>query len=179
MRLLAFGLAGIAAIAAAGVAAQVASSLPAMMAGVYKIRFQNGTVDGEKYTSENILEVVPVGAASAYFRLHLEFFNGHECALSGVADAAGRDLVYHGPPDVDGHPCALTLRHGADGVRLFEAENGACRAQSCGARGGYGYAPQAAPDFPITGRRAIRYLPRLLASTEYQEAIKEHAARPR
>ena len=180
MRGLAFGLVGVALIAGVGVAAQTAMSLPALMAGVYKVRFPNGDVSGDKYTSENILEIVPVGKSAAYFRLHMEFYNGHECALSGVADAAGaRDLVYHGPVDVDGHPCTLTLRHGADGVRLFENENGACRAQSCGMRGGYGYSPQPTPDFPVAGRRTIRYLPRLLASTEYKEALKEHAAPPR
>lgn len=156
-----------------------AGGLPALMAGVYKTKFKNALVGGETYVSENVLEIVPVRGRAAYFRIHLEFYNGHECAISGIAEAGVDTLVYLGPDDVDNHPCVLSLRRARDGVHLYEGENGACRAQTCGARGGYGFKPDGAADFPLTSRRTIRYLPRLMASDEYVKAVKEFAARPR
>jgi len=155
-----------------------AGGLPRLMAGVYKTRFNNALIGGETYASENILEIVPVRAAAAYFRIHLEFYNGHECAISGVAKVNGDTLVYRGPDDIDNHPCVLSLRRARDGVHIYEGENGACRNQTCGARGGYGFKPDGAADFPVTSRRPIRYLPRLLASDEYLKAVKEYAGRP-
>jgi hypothetical protein len=156
-----------------------ASGLPALMAGVHKTKFKNALVGGETYVSENILEIVPVRGRAAYFRIHLEFYNGHECAISGVAEANVGALIYRGPDDVDNHPCVLSLRRARDGVHIYEGENGACRSQTCGARGGYGFKPDGAADFPLTSRRPIGYLPRLLASDEYVKAVKEYAAGPR
>lgn len=150
-------------------------SLPALMAGVYKTKFENALVGGEPYLSENILEIVPTRGRAAYFRIHLEFYNGHECAISGIADARGDTLIYRGPDDVDGQPCILSLRRARDGVHIYEGENGACRNQTCGARGGYGFTPNGAADFAAATRRPIRYLPRLLASDEYATAIKAYA----
>ena len=155
------------------------TDLPDKMAGVYKSHFQNGLVSGESYTSENILEIVPYKAGAAYFRIHLEFFNGHECAMSGIAEARVDRLVYVGPKDDDGAPCTLTIRHAANGVHIYENENGACRNQTCGERGGYGYKPNGPADFKPADRRPIRYLPRLLASREYADAAKEYEARGR
>jgi hypothetical protein len=155
-------------------AAVAVASLPQTLAGVYKHRFANGDVAGDKYTSENILEIVPVAADAAYFRLHTEFFNGHECGISGVARQEGQSLVYAGPNDYQGKPCRLTLASGAKGIRIFEDENGACRNQTCGARGGYGYGAGGDPDFTFAQRRTIRYMPRLLASAEYKAAVAEY-----
>ena len=162
-------------VALAAVAA--APGLPAELAGVYKHRFANSDMQGDHFTSEDILEIVPVTADAAYVRLHLEFYNGHECAISGIARQAGQSLVYDGPADADGKPCRLTLASRGDGIHIFEGENGACRAQTCGMRGGYGYKADGPPDFTSGQRRAIRYLPRLVASTEYQSALAEYRAR--
>jgi len=150
------------------IAAQAAppSSLPAQMAGVYKTKFKNALVDGESYVSENILEIVPYQNDAAYFRIHLEFYNGHECAISGIAKAKVDKLVFQGPADATGEPCILNLRRAADGIHIYEGENGACRAQTCGMRGGYGYKPDGTADFSLASRRPIRYLPRLLASQD-------------
>src|SRR5258708_32021584 len=87
-----------------------AGNLPTLMAGVYKTKFKNALVGGETYVSENVLEIVPVRGRAAYFRIHLEFYNGHECAISGIAESSIDTLVYRGPDDVDNHPCVLTLR---------------------------------------------------------------------
>jgi hypothetical protein len=45
------------------------------VAGVYKEQFQNAFVNGEKYPSEDVLEVVPVDDHAAYVRMDLEFAN--------------------------------------------------------------------------------------------------------
>ena len=153
----------------------IGAGVPTLMAGVYKTHFKNGLVDGETYISKNILEIVPYSPRAAYFRIHLEFYNGHECAISGIAEATADALVYHGERDYTGAPCILTLRRGQDGIHISEAENGACRNQTCGARGGYGYKTDGAADFPLASRREIRYLPRLLKSDQYLEAVKAHA----
>ncbi len=152
----------------------VAGSLPNLMAGVYKTRFKNGLIDGETYVSENVLEIVPYRDGAAYFRIHLEFYNGHECAISGIADAVADALVYRGPSDYAGAPCVLTLRRERDGIHISEGENGACRNQTCGARGGYGFKTDGSADFTVASRREIRYLPRLLSSDQYVEAVKAY-----
>ena len=133
-------------------------------------------MQGDHFTSEDILEIVPVSADTAYVRLHLDFYNGHVCDISGVARQAGESLVYDGPADVDGKPCRLTLASRGDGIHIFEGENGACRNQTCGARGGYGYKADNPPDFTPAQRRTIRYLPRLVASSEYASALAEYRA---
>jgi hypothetical protein len=158
-------------------AVAAAPGLPAALAGVYKHRFANADVQGDHYTSEDVLEIVPVSGDAAYVRLHLDFYNGHICDISGVARQAGQSLVYDGPADVDGKPCRLTLASRGDGVHIFEDESGSCRNQTCGARGGYGYKADNPPDFTPAQRRSIRYLPRLLASTEYKAALAEYQAR--
>lgn len=140
-------------------------------AGVYKQRFDNGTIDGGKYVSENIFELTPYGPRAAYFRLHLEFFNGHQCALWGIADMEGADLVYRERVDSSGELCELRIRETAKGLALDDV-NGACRAAHCGARGGLG-----GQSFPASSRRPIRYLPRLLKSREYADAVRAYQAR--
>src|SRR5262245_36685250 len=57
----------------------------AEVAGVYKTQFQNGDIDGDKYQSEDVLEVVPVDDQAAYVRMDLEFFNGHSGRIYGIA----------------------------------------------------------------------------------------------
>jgi len=157
-------------------AVAAAPGLPAELAGVYKHRFANSDVQGDHFTSEDILEIVPVSADTAYVRLHLNFYNGHVCDISGVARQAGESLVYDGPADVDGKPCQLTLASRGDGIHIFERENGACRNQTCGERGGYGYKADGPPDFTPAQRRPIRYLPRLVASAEYKAALAEYSS---
>jgi hypothetical protein len=144
------------------------------MAGVYKHRFSNGTVDGGTYQSEDILEIVPRDPRTAYVRLHLEFYNGHSCDIYGIATRVGDRLTYHGPNDIDGHPCVLSVERNDRGIWISEDHNQACRAQTCGARGAYGVHPNGEPDFKPSERREIRYLERLLKSSQYAEAVAEY-----
>src|SRR5215218_7625700 len=63
------------------------------LAGRYYSQFPNALVSGEKYTGENIVEVVQVAPRAAYVRVHLDYYNGHTCGLNGVAKSQGDALV--------------------------------------------------------------------------------------
>ena len=91
-----------------------------------------------------------------------------------MADLEADALTYHGPADAEGDPCLLKFTANAEGIIVNDV-GGACRDQSCGARGGYGMGAQV--DYPFTARRKIRFLPLILKSSEYAEAVKAHASR--
>jgi hypothetical protein len=145
------------------------------VAGVYKHRFANGDISGDKFTSEDVFELVKLTPKTAYFRIHAEFFNGHMCALWGVADLEPDALTYHGPRDYEDHPCVLKFTVNEVGI-ITNDVGGYCRTESCGARGGYGYGNQV--DYPLQAKRRIRYMPVILKSSEYLSALKEHSAHP-
>jgi hypothetical protein len=142
-------------------------------AGVYKDRFKSANVDGESYDAENILEIAPVDGARAYVRADLAFFNGHSCAFRGVMGVEGDALVYRGPKDGPmGERCILTIAKIDDGSGktslVLSDEDARCASRTCGMRGGYegiGWSTDA--------KRSIRYLARLRASKEYEQALSE------
>lgn len=139
------------------------------LAGVYKHRFMDSTVDGHRYQAEDILELVRVTSNQVYMRMHLDFYNGHICSISGIANIEGGALVYRGKGEADG--CILSIR--VEGNKLtFHDEGGVCRDWSCGARGSYEGA-----SFDVSARRDIRYMKRLLASKEYAAALAERDAK--
>lgn len=139
-------------------------------AGVYKHRFPNGLVDGSTFTSENILEVVKVSPDTVYFRTHLEFYNGHTCALYGLASymQAGT-FVFNDPSGLkDGlqnRTCRMQLRLDAEGAALIDPDHG-CNLY-CGVRGGID-----GTTFTAKERGTIRYMSLLKNSRQYQESIK-------
>ena len=143
------------------------------IAGVYKKQFKNGNISGDKYESEDILEIVKVSPTAAYVKTHLEFFNGHVCNIHGVADAEGAALVYHGPDNVEGKPCELSVRIERGKVTLND-KDGHCAIGSCGNRGMYN-----GTAFELKRRRTIRYMDILLKSDDYKAAVAEHDGKPR
>lgn len=146
-------------------AAAPASSPVRQLAGRYSEHFLNGMVDGSTYWADNIVEVASIDARHAFVRLSLEFYNGHQCALSGVATAEGRALVYHEPADGVGEgKCRLRLTH--DGARLGIDDDGGSCSIYCGARGTLSNI-----SLPWKSKRPISYLPRLKASHEYADAL--------
>lgn len=161
------------ALAPGGSAGAAAQPTPLEWAGVYKIQFDNALVSGERYRSENILEIAEVSSGAAYVRLELEFYNGHQCAIWGIADRVGQTLVYRTASIVSEEPCVLTLRRAGRKVVLSDKDD-ICQRGTCGARGTY-----EGISFPISARRPIRYLPRLKASTEYKDAVEAYRTRPR
>lgn len=155
--------------AASGAGAVIAGDPVQALAGRYSHGFANGLVDGSRYHSEDIAEIVPVDRTHAYVRFELQFFNGHRCSLAGIAARRGDTLVYNGSPEnafVHGRPCTLTIRRRGTVLAWADA-GGTCKAQ-CGARGSFSNG-----DLPWSSKRPIRYLARLRGSTEYREALSE------
>jgi hypothetical protein len=155
--------------AAASSTSAAATAFLAKAAGVYKVRFRNELVDGTAFESENILEVVPVADDAAYVRLHLEFYNGHMGALSGIARVGKNSLIYD-DGEVGAEHCVLELVWTADKVvtRADYEKTPGCRNYH-GARGSLDR-----QEFPLSGRRTIRYMQRLKDSREFKAAMESY-----
>jgi hypothetical protein len=169
-------------IAVAAVAALLATASLALaadldvdkVAGVYKTSFKNGNIDGGKYQSEDILEIVKVSPDTGYVRTHLEFFNGHVCDIWGVANVEGDALVYRArEKNVKGNLCALSVRI-SKGKVVLEDKDGACAIGTCGNRGMYN-----GTAFDLKKRRPIRYMKVLTDSDQYKDSIDDHDGKPR
>ena len=141
-----------------------ARDLLEQLEGVYKKRFQNSDISGEKYVSENIIEIVKANEYKAYIKIRLNFYNGHTCAIQGVAEYKKIGGFVYNP--AENQDCYLTVRREGDFLTLSDPGY-ACRAQTCGARGGY------SEQFPMKARREIRYMPLILKSKDYNDALKE------
>ncbi len=137
--------------------------------GVYKHRFANSTVQDEHFTSEDILEIVPYDGDKIYFRVHLEFYNGHTCDLVGIAVYEHGKFVFRIQNDLAANSCELIIGQSGKNI-VFDDVDGNCRSYSCGARGGYHGA-----GFPMKARREIKYMKRLKASREYANAVADFA----
>ena len=137
------------------------------IAGVYKYAYPNALADGEKFTSEHVLEIVKLSPTEAYIRSHMEFYNGHVCGVWGVAKLEGDALVYRPRHNVTDAICALSMRKQGARIVLGDSNN-ACKFDFCGEHGyldGVGY--------PLSSRKPIRYMKRLQASRQYDEAVAE------
>ena len=149
-------------------AAPVVYNPVAAMAGRYSQHFRNGTVEGERYWSDDVVEIVPVDTRHAYVRVVTNFFNGHVCSLSGIAQAEGEALVYRdlAPADSIGRRCVLTFRHAGRNLG-FDDGDGGCKAY-CGLRGGFNQST-----LPWASKRPITYMARLKSSKVYRDALTE------
>ncbi len=155
------------------IAAAVSAGFVDSVAGVYKTRFKNALVDGSKYDSENILEVVPFGDGAAYVRMDLQFFNGHVGGISGIAtfDAkAGDTLIYDGPGDSEKVRCVVKYVFTDKSVKT-EATYPGCSTYH-GARG-----TLTGAEWPAKAKRAIKYMERLKKSSQYGAAVTEFEAK--
>jgi hypothetical protein len=156
--------------------AQEAQQLMDKMAGVYKHRFMSGVVvpgkADEAYQAEDVIEIVPFDADHIYVRADLEFYNGHQCQIYGMARFENGKFVYRDPePPLAGHaPCVLRVGIEKDKLTLTDRD-GADGESSCwthcGARGSLTH------DIGMDKRRGIRYMDRLKASRQYRQAIDE------
>jgi hypothetical protein len=153
----------------AGCCAAGASSPVTTLAGRYGAHFQNGLVDGTRYWSDDVVEIVPVSATAAYVRAELQFYNGHSCSIAGVATAQGDALVYRAPAAAlpgSADRCILTVsRKGTD--LLLDDGDGGCK-DFCGARGSLSH-----DTLPWKSKRPITYMTRLKTSSPYRDALTE------
>ena len=148
-----------------GATAPVSDDPVKSLAGRYYKQFADGLVTGEKYTGEDIVEIVPVGRDAAYVRIHLDYYNGHQCGIYGVARAEGDALVYRArKTPYEDQPCVLTVRKSGKSLSIDDG-NSTCSGY-CGARGTLSNV-----EVPWSSKRPIRYLARLKHSPRYRQAL--------
>ncbi len=138
--------------------------------GVYKDQFENGMVDGTAYKSENIFEFVGLKNDTAYIKIHLEFYNGHECGLSGIVRQQADKTFIFQDPDIESG-CSLQIKFDGTDIHFSDDEQGNCQ-KFCGARGGFSGA-----GFSRKLRRDIKYMKLILNSEEYKEAVDNYNKR--
>ena len=119
----------------AGDPAAAAKAISAIR-GRYRHSFANGDVQGDSFQSHDTLSIQPASATSIRFKAHTEFFNGHECNASGVAEFR-RSGAFVWSDQTEAPGCYLEIIPTAKGVR-FNDPTGNCRMATCGARGGWG-----------------------------------------
>jgi hypothetical protein len=169
MRVLVGVLLGLALAAGAAIAAGV--SPVQTLAGVYSESFRNQLVSGESYQAENVLTIVPTGPRAAYVDTSLEFYNGHQCAVSGIAHVEGSDLVYREPESKQVGDERCVLHVGRKGRKVvISDEEGTCKAY-CGARGSL-----SGDDLPVSSRSPITRRYRLKIAGDIRQALQEDAA---
>ena len=135
--------------------------------GIYRDRHQSGDSSGDKYMVTDVLEIVQVEKGVAYFSVELNFFNGHTCSLSGIAESEKGDLVHRDDdPAWTDEPCVFHLVPKRGRID-FEDIHLHCR-RFCGARGGFGGA-----SFRMA-RRTTGGLKKLRASPEYRGVVEEY-----
>lgn len=138
--------------------------------GVYKNRIKLAFASGETYETEDILEIVKIAENKAYVRLVLRFDNGHRCSLWGVGRVEDARLIYRPREDYRAG-CELAIVPDGSALVLSD-KDGVCKDSSCGARGAY-----EGISFELGKRRAIRYMERLKASWQFEEALEKDKGR--
>ena len=146
----------------------------ARVAGVYKMQFQNGFVGGEKYQSEDILEVLPVDEHAAYVRMDIEFFNGHSGSIYGIATYGKNSLIYdNGKPGDEA--CVVEYIWSAEKIVTkadYEKTPGCTYYH--GARGSLDRV-----EFLVKKKQTIHYMQRLRDSQQFKDAMDEYRKKRR
>ncbi|MGZ4970683.1 MAG: hypothetical protein ACXV8O_19655 [Methylobacter sp.] len=154
----------------------IASIRISKLEGVYKNRFTNMLYDGsgEKYTSEDIVEIVRYSGDEIYFRVELEFSNGHSCSKWGIAKYNNNTFTYKSSekPIIGTESCSLKISTDKKNLiitdRQSDNSNSTCQ-QYCGARGSLSNYK-----ISLSKKREIKYLPIIKKSDQYIEAIDEY-----
>ena len=127
----------LASITEAGAPAEAEAKASAMK-GSYRHSFPNSDVDGDHFTSTDTLDIAPLPDHAIRFSADLQFYNGHECSIDGVAKFAKAGFFVFQDKANNAGPlgCVLEIIPDKDGVRLSDPTGG-CKMISCGERGGY------------------------------------------
>ncbi len=138
------------------------------LTGVYKRQFKTGLMvpnrkRDQQITVEDVIELVKVANGKLYFRIELVFYNGHSCSIYGIAHQDENSFVY--TPTGHDESCKLVIKKQSQD--LFIDDKDTCQF-ACGAR-----ASLSEYTIPLTKKRPIKYLPLLLKSEEYKDAIYE------
>jgi hypothetical protein len=118
----------------------LATKVAARIAGRYRHSFESGDVQGDSYRATDTLTLTPISRNSIHFNVHLNFYNGHTCSLSGGAlfRKDGSFVFDDVPADADSDSvCHLAIVPTTNGVELHDLTGSGCKNISCGERGGY------------------------------------------
>lgn len=124
----------------------------------------------DNFKGNDVAEIVPLDSKAAYFRIHLDFTNAHECNIWGVASFAYGTLTYRDPePPLlpNSPPCVLTISHKGRKLVIDDGDY-SCHDLHCGQRGTLSQVA-----LPWKSRRPVTYLRKLKASPEYQNSLIE------
>ena len=137
-----------------------------------KTRFKNSLTSGEKYQSENILEIVKVSEAAIYFKATLNFFNGHSCGIFGVADyrSNGKFVYDRSSENEEANICRFAISLVRNTIH-FDDLSSVCKARYCGARG-----TLEGDYFQLKVRRPIKYMKIILNSKDYKQSLESFNA---
>lgn len=135
--------------------------------GVYKYTFNNMLMDGEKYQSEDILEIVRISPNAIYFKTRLNFMNAHICDLFGSAIYTKDKLFLFTDNNENSEETACILKIIPHPNHIVFEANSACQ-HYCGARGTLNGA-----EFNTKSRRPIRYMKLLIHSDDYKNTLLE------
>ena len=113
-----------------------ASRKIAAISGRYRHSFTSGDVQGDTFKAVDKLQIAGVSGTSIHYSLYLNFYNGHTCSREGTAVYKANGAFIDEVKDDSAETCYFEIIPTSTGVRLNDP-NGACKAQSCGARGGY------------------------------------------
>lgn len=149
-----------------------ASKAISAIEGVYKHRFTNALISGEQFQSEDVIEIMSYSPDAIYFRIQLQFFNGHSCGIYGIAEYDKGSFVYTNHDDTSTEQaCTLTIRHQKKWLNITDAvgtdNSSSCRFY-CGMRGSLrNY------DISMSKKRSIKYLPLIKNSRQFRAAVDE------
>jgi hypothetical protein len=144
----------------------------AKVAGVYKEHFMTPSVGGEIIEAENILEVVPINDHAAYVRIELQV-NGRPARLWGIATYNKDSLIYDDRTDGPNH-CVVEYVWSSKTVTIKVDYQ---KYPGCRVYHGVG-THMSDVVFSIGRRQEIRYMQRLKASKEFNEATAAYRKRP-
>jgi hypothetical protein len=140
--------------------------LMAELSGVYKLRHKYSNLTVGAIEIENILEFVPISADAAYIKIVLypDTYRDN-CAIAGVFQFKNvGGFVFQG--DKSPGECLLTVASKDSSLELSDP-TGNCQ-KFCAAHGSWDEV------FPRKQRRPIRYMSKILHSSEYQAAVSSY-----
>ena len=140
--------------------------------GVYKFQFSSSIVTGEKYQSEDIIEIVKYSDDAIYFRVKLNFENDHRCNIYGIAKYNNGSFIYKEKSNsLPQQACTLKIRPENNVLKLSdlnEDSDSTCISY-CSARG-----TLSSYQIGLERKRKIKYMPIILKSAEYQSSVDEY-----
>jgi len=112
-----------------------ADALIEKITGEYRASFENSDVSGAKFRSTDSMTIERISKTSIHYSVELNFYNGHSCGSSGVAEYERNGSFVSHTQRPEGE-CYLEIIPTEKGIS-FADPTGICRIESCGVRGGF------------------------------------------